>query len=96
MLLTGVVFVKMIGNQWTTCLFIVLVPLIYGPLYLACLVFPGLCLNKSLSCLLVGLEVLGDIGRHLFGMLFHSLLCGTYGENETTESSKGRIVLSSS
>ena len=59
MLLTGVVFVKMIGNRWTTCLFIVLLPLIYGPLYLACLVFPGLCLNKSLSCLLVGFRGAG-------------------------------------
>ena len=96
MLLTGVVFVKMIGNQWTTCLFIVLLPLIYGPLYLACLVFPGLCLNKSLSCLLVGLEVLGDIGRHLFGILFRSFLCGTYGKKGTTESLRGRSILSSS
>ena len=67
----------------------VLFPLSYGPLYLACLLFPGLCLNKWLSCLLVGCEVLGDIGRHLFGVLFCSLLCGTYGKNGTTKISEG-------
>ena len=67
----------------------VLFPLSYGPLYLACLLFPGLCLNKWLSCLLVGFEVLGDIGRRLFGVLLSSLLCGTYGKNGTTKISEG-------
>lgn len=45
-----------------------LMPLIYGPLYLVYLVFPGLCLNKWLSFLLVGIEVLGNIGWHVFGV----------------------------
>ena len=94
MVLTGVVFVKMIGNWWTTCSFIVLLPLIYGPLYLACIVSAGLCLSKWLSCLLVGLDMLGDMGRHMFGVLFCSLLCRTYRENGTTESLMGRSVLS--
>ena len=44
----------------------------------------------------VGLEVEGDIGRHLFGILFRSFLCGTYGEKGTTESLRGRSILSSS
>lgn len=51
-----------------------------GHLCLACLVSLGLCLNKQLSCLLAGMEVLGDIEQHLFGMLFRSVLCGVYRE----------------
>ena len=39
------------------------------------------------------IEVLGNIGWHPFGMLFRSLLCGTYGENGTTEFSKWRSIL---
>ena len=46
--------------------------------------------------LLVGLDVLGDIGRHTFGVLFCSLLCRKYRENGTTESLMGRSALSSS
>jgi len=92
-LLTGLVCVKMIGNRWTACSFIVLLPVIYGPLYLFYLAYPELFLNKWLSCLLVGIVVLGDIGQHLFGVLFCSILCGTYGENRIIESLKGRSVL---
>lgn len=43
-------------------------PLIYGPLYLVYLVSPELCLNKWLSFLLVGIEVLGNIGWRVFGV----------------------------
>ena len=50
MLLTGVVCVNMIGNQWTTCSFIVPLPFIYGPMYLLYLVYPWLFLNKLLAC----------------------------------------------
>lgn len=57
-----------------------LLPLTGGRLSLACLVSLGLCLNKLLSCLLAGIEVLGDIAQHLFGMLFRSVLCGVHIE----------------
>ena len=75
--------------------FIVPLPLIYGPLYLVYLVYPWLFLNKQ-SWLLVGIEVLGKIGQHLIGVLFCSILCGTYGENRIIESLKGRSILLSS
>ena len=79
-------FIKFINYElWSLLWVMVLFPLSYGPLYLACLLFPGLCLNRWLSCLLVGFEVLGDIGRRLFGVLLSSLLCGTYGKNGTTK-----------
>ena len=50
----------------------------------------------SPQVVLKGMEVLGDIGWHLFGVLIRNILCGAYGENKTTESLKGRSVLSSS
>lgn len=35
----------------------------------------GISWVKQLSCLLIGIEVVGDIGWHLFGVLFRNVLC---------------------
>ena len=75
MLLTGVACVRMIGNWWITYSFIIPMHITPGHLYLACLVFLGLFLSKWLSCLLVGMEALGDIEQQLFAVLFCSVLC---------------------
>ena len=61
MLLTGVVRVKMIGNQWTNYSFIVLFPLIDGPLYLACLVFSWVMPKQVVELLACWLR---GVGRH--------------------------------